>query len=54
MNHAQILDDLIREIDALQSCPMRAIARNIQIQSALARSTVKAWIDQFVSLLVQP
>lgn len=53
MNHAEILDSLIREIDAIQARPMRAIARNIKVQTGPARSTVRSWIGQFVNLLVQ-
>lgn len=52
MNHAQILDDLIREIDALQSQQLRRVSRTVARQLP-ARSTIRSWIDQFVSLLVQ-
>lgn len=48
MNHAQILDSLIREIDALQSSPFRPIVRAIR-----PRVRVR-WISKFISLLVRP
>jgi hypothetical protein len=44
------MDALIREIDAIQSRPFHRIAR--RTTSVPARSTVSAWIDQFVNLLV--
>lgn len=50
MTHVEALDELLREIDAIQSRPFR---RFFKPRAAVpARSTVSVWIDQFVALLV--
>lgn len=49
MNPTEILDDLLREMDLIQSHPIRHIARVVRIP---ARSTIDAWVQQFVNLLV--
>lgn len=53
MNHHEILNDLIRDLDALQAKPFRACKQALQVHPAPARSTVRTWIYQFVNLLVQ-
>lgn len=44
MNHAEILDGLIREIDALQSHPFRHIARIAR--EWVIRATITLWWEK--------
>lgn len=46
-DYLDTFDALIAEIDAIQSRPFHHIKRR-----APARSTISAWLDQFVALLV--
>lgn len=50
MTHIEALDELLREMDQIQSRPIRRLAR--RTTSVPARSTISVWIDQFVNLLV--
>lgn len=50
MNHVEILDQLIREMDGISSRPVIRIRRPRAPQPA--RSTMSAFVDQFVNLLV--
>lgn len=48
-DYLDTFDALIAEIDAIQSRPFRRIFKP---RAAPARSTISAWLDQFVALLV--